>query len=80
MKGDEKMFGRIEGFLLSLFTDFQTTFFWIFGLGLLFCSVMAGFGGDDNAPKFKKGIWLCVGGLILFLLAKPAIEYVKGNL
>lgn len=74
------MFGRIENLILRIFTDMQSTFIWIFAIGLLFCAIMIGFGGDENAPKFKKGLIFCIVGVVVFLLAKPAIEYIQNNL
>lgn len=74
------MFSRIEGFLLSLFTDLQNTLFWIFAFGALFSAVMIGLGSEENAPKFKKGLLFCIIGAVIFLLAKPLVEYIRGNL
>lgn len=74
------MFGRIESLILSLFTDMQSTFIWIFAIGGLFSGLMIAFGGEENAPRFKKMLMWCIVGLVVFLLAKPIVEYVKTNL
>lgn len=74
------MFSRIQGLLSTLFTDMQTTFIWIFIIGMIFCGIMLWQGGEENAPKFKKSLIGCGIGLVIFLLAKPIIEYVQTNL
>lgn len=74
------MFKRIENLILSLFTDMQTTFIWIFALGGLFSGLMVAFGGEENAPRFKKYLMFCIIGLVVFLLAKPIVEYIKAKL
>jgi len=78
--GGEKMFERIQGFLNTLFSDMQGTFITIFAIGLLICAIGVWAGDEQSSPKFKNGIKLCVIGVVLFLLAKPVIEYVQTNL
>jgi stage V sporulation protein AE len=73
------VFSQIKSFLLKLFTDFQSTFIWIFAIGILFCALMVWMGDEHNAPKFKKGLMTCVFGLIIFLLAKQIIQYIDGS-
>lgn len=74
------MFTRIGSLLSRLFTDLQTTFIWIFAIGILICAIGVWAGDEQNAPRFKKGLMLSVIGLIVFLLARPIIDYVKMNL
>lgn len=74
------MFARIENLILTIFDDFSTTFIWIFAIGILACSLMIGFGGEENTPKFKKGLIFCAIGVVVFLLAKPFVQYIQGNL
>lgn len=74
------MFQRIENLILQIFTDLQTTFIWIFAIGILACSIMIGFGSEENAPRFKKGLIFCIVGAVIFLLAKPVIQYIQTNL
>nr|WP_173026412.1 hypothetical protein [Aeromonas sp. Ne-1]AKO69698.1 hypothetical protein [Aeromonas sp. Ne-1] len=71
------MFANIKKFFTQLFTDFQSTFTWIFIFGIIFCAIMVGWGGDENAPKFKKGLITCIFGLVIFLSAKLIVEYVN---
>lgn len=70
------MFVTIKNFLLALFTDFQTTFIWLFAIGILVTGLLVWTGGEENAPKFKKGLVVCIVGIMIFLLAKPLVVYI----
>ncbi|WP_017380621.1 hypothetical protein [Paenisporosarcina sp. TG-14] len=74
------MFERIQGFLDTLFSDIQGTFIIVFAIGLLICAIGVWAGDEQNSRKFKNGIKLCVFGVVLFLLARPIIQYVQANL
>lgn len=74
------MFDRIDGLLSALFTDIQTTFITLFAIGLLICAVGAWAGDEQTTPRFKKGLFLCVGGVVVFLLADPIITYFQNRL
>ena len=74
------MFTTLKNFINKLFTDFQSTFLWIFALGFLFCGLMVWLGGEENAPKFKKGLLFTICGLVVFLLAKPIVQYLDAGL
>ncbi|AQQ55586.1 hypothetical protein [Planococcus lenghuensis] len=74
------MFERISVFLNTLFSDMQSTFITIFMIGLLICAIGAWSGDEQATPKFKNGLKLCVGGVVLFLLAGPVIDYIQTNL
>lgn len=74
------MFARIQAFLNTLFSDMQGTFITIFMIGLLICAIGVWAGDEQSSPKFKNGIKLCVLGVVLFLLARPVIDYVQTNL
>lgn len=74
------MFNQIKNLILKLFTDLQGTFLWIFAIGILLCAIVLAFGDEQNAPKFKKGLIGCLAGIVVFLLAKPVVEYVQSNL
>lgn len=74
------MFTSIKSFLLKLFTDFQTTFIWLFAIGILITTLGVWMGGEDNAPKFKKGLVISIFGILIFLLAKPLVSYMDANL
>lgn len=74
------MFARITKLLNKIFVDLQSTFIWIFAIGILISAIGVWAGGEENAPKFKKGLTLSIIGVIVFLLAKPMVDYVKANL
>jgi stage V sporulation protein AE len=74
------MFTKLNAFFLKLFTDFQTTFIWVFIIGVLISAIGVWAGDEQNAPRFKKGLVMSIVGTIVFLLAKPIIDYVKANL
>ncbi|MFC3210679.1 hypothetical protein [Planomicrobium okeanokoites] len=74
------MFDRIGAFLNTLFTDMQGTFITVFMIGLLICAIGVWAGDEQSSPKFKNGIKLCVLGVVLFLLARPVIDYIQTNL
>lgn len=74
------MFTRIGKLLNKIFTDLQTTFIWIFAIGILISAIGVWAGDEQNAPRFKKGLMLSIVGVVVFLLAKPIIDYVKTNL
>lgn len=74
------MFTRIGYLLNKIFTDLQSTFIWLFAIGILISAVGVWAGGEENAPKFKKGLTMSIAGVVIFLLAKPMIDYVKMNL
>jgi len=74
------MFDRISTFLNTLFTDMQGTFITIFMIGLLICAVAVLAGDEQSTPKFKNGIKVCLIGLVVFILAKPIVDYIKINL
>ncbi|ACI30587.1 MULTISPECIES: hypothetical protein [Bacillus] len=74
------MFTRIQHLLQTLFTDMQSTFIWAFIIGGLVCGLMIWQGDEQNAPKFKKGLLFCGAGVVVFLLAKPFVDYIKAGL
>ena len=74
------MFESLQGLLNSLFGDITSTFITLFAIGILVCGLLAAFGGDENQTKFKRGLFLCVVGLIVFLLARPIVNYFQNNL
>ncbi len=74
------VFDRISAFLNTLFSDMQTTFITIFMIGLLISAIGVWAGDEQSSPKFKNGLKLCVLGVVLFLLAKPVIDYIQMNL
>jgi uncharacterized YccA/Bax inhibitor family protein len=74
------MFSTIKSFLLRLFTDFQTTFIWLFAIGILVSALLVWTGGEENAPKFKKSLVVCIVGMMIFLLAKPLVQYMDAGL
>lgn len=74
------MFESLQGLLNSLFGDITSTFITLFAIGILVCGLLAAFGGDENQAKFKRGHFLCVVGLIVFLLARPIVNYFQNNL
>lgn len=74
------MFNRIGGLLDALFSDFQTTFITIFAIGILICAVGVWSGDEHAGPRFKKGMIFCGVGVIVFLLARPIIDYIQANL
>ena len=80
VEGGVAMFNSIKSLLLSLFIDMQTTFITLFAIGFLFCALMIWQGEEQNAPKFKKGLGFTVAGVVVFLLAKPIVEYVQSGL
>lgn len=79
-KGGGNVFDRISVFLNTLFSDMQGTFITIFMIGLLICAIGVWAGDEQSSPKFKNGLKLCVLGVVLFLLAKPVIDYIQTNL
>lgn len=74
------MFIRLQGLLNSLFNDITSTFITLFAIGILVCGLLAAFGGEENQAKFKRGLFLCIIGLIVFLLARPIVNYFQSNL
>ncbi|HDR7001870.1 TPA: hypothetical protein QCW13_005369 [Bacillus cereus] len=74
------MFIRIQKLLTTLFTDMQSTFIWAFVIGALVCGLMIWQGDEQNAPKFKKGLIFCGAGAVVFILAKPFVDYIKAGL
>lgn len=58
----------------------QSTFITIFMIGLLICAIGVWAGDEQSSPKFKNGLKLSVLGVVLFLLAKPVIDYIQVNL
>ncbi|AOZ94942.1 TrbC/VirB2 family protein [Paenibacillus crassostreae] len=74
------MFEALQGLLNTLFGDITKTFITLFSIGILVCGLIAAFGGEENQPKFKKGLMLCVVGLVVFVLAKQIVEYFQTNL
>lgn len=75
-----KLFARIGGLLNALFSDFQSTFITIFAIGILICAVGVWSGDEHAGQRFKKGMIFCAVGLIVFLLAKPIVNYIQTNL
>lgn len=76
----KKMFSQIQSLLNTFFTDMQKTFISLFMIGMAFCGIMVWFGDEHNVPKFKRGLMFCAIGLVVFLLAKPIVNYIKGAL
>lgn len=80
LEGGKNMFDRINGLLNALFSDIQTTFITLFAIGILICAVGAWAGDEQTTPRFKKGLTLCVVGLVAFLLADPMVTYFQNRL
>lgn len=78
--GATTMFTQIGKLLTGLRTDISNTFITLFIIGLLFCALMVWVGGDENAPKFKKSLLVCLAGLVIFIIAGPIVTYVKTKL
>lgn len=74
------MFTSLQALFNTLFGDITKTFITLFSIGILVCGLLAAFGGEENQPRFKKGLISCVIGLIAFLLAKQIVEYFQKNL
>jgi len=74
------MFDSINSLLNTLFSDIQSTFITIFAIGFLVCAFGTWAGDDQYGPRFKKGLMLCVGGIVVFLLADPIVTYFQNNL
>ncbi|WP_255516161.1 hypothetical protein, partial [Geobacillus sp. C56-T2] len=74
------VFDQLRGLLNSLFGDITSTFITLFAIGILICGLLAAFGGEENQAKFKRGLFLCISGLIVFLLARPIVYYFQSNL
>ncbi|MBU8732516.1 hypothetical protein KM915_20930 [Cytobacillus oceanisediminis] len=74
------MFTSIQNLLKGIFGDFQTTFIWLFVIGILISGLLVWLGGEENAPKFKKSLVICIVGLMVFLLASPIVSYVDSYL
>lgn len=74
------MFSQIQGLLNTLFGDITSTFITLFAIGILVTGLLAAFGGEENQAKFKKGLFLSIIGLSVFLLAKPIVTYLQNNL
>ncbi len=72
------MFALIDKFLDGLFGDIQSTFTTLFSIAILITALGTFFGGEEAAPKFKKGLWFSVACLIIFLLAGLITTYVDG--
>ncbi|WP_430510707.1 hypothetical protein [Gottfriedia solisilvae] len=73
------MFTTLQNFFKALFGDIQKTFIWLFAIGALFTALMVWLGDEQSSPKFKKGLTVCLWGLVLFLIVKPMITYVAGK-
>lgn len=74
------MFITLRNAILTLFGDMQSTFLWIFAIGLLICSLGAWAGDEQYSPRFKSGIKVCIIGLVVFLLARPIVQYIDSLL
>lgn len=74
------MFERIDSLLSTLFSDIQSTFITLFAIGLLICAFGTWAGDEQTGPRFKKGLVLCAGGIVVFLLANPIVSYFQNNL
>lgn len=74
------MFEAIDGLLNSLFKDIQSTFITLFAIGFLVCAFGTWAGDEHSGPRFKKGLVLCIGGIVVFLLADPIVTYFQKRL
>jgi len=74
------VFKSLRTLLNALFTDITSTFITLFAIGILVCGLLTAFGGEENQAKFKRGLVVCIGGLIVFLLAKPIVSYFQTHL
>lgn len=73
------MFNALDGLLNTFFSDIQSTFTTLFGIGILFCSIMAIFGDEQNQSLFKKWLVRIIVAFVIFLIAMPIINYFQGN-
>ena len=74
------MFNKLNSLFTKLFSDIQSTFIWLFIIGLAICGLFAAWGSEEMQPKFKRGFVVCLIGLTVFLLAKYTVDYFQTNL
>ncbi|MCM3227563.1 hypothetical protein [Terribacillus saccharophilus] len=77
--GAANPFTGIKSFLNKLFTDVATTATIIFGIGFLFCALMAWRGSEENVPRFQKGMVWTGGAAAVAALAKVIVSWVQGG-
>lgn len=73
------LFESLEKLLNAIFTNIFNTGATLFGVGILFCALMAAFGGEEGKQKFQKGLVVCLIAFVAFLLAKAIIAFIKTN-
>ncbi|MEH6867775.1 hypothetical protein [Priestia megaterium] len=77
--GASGLFGSLQKLVNAIFSNIFNLGATIFGIGILFCALMAAFGGEEGKQKFQKGLVICIIAFVVFLLAKAIIAFIKTN-
>ncbi|MFS0783353.1 TrbC/VirB2 family protein [Bacillus sp. 1P06AnD] len=73
-------FDKIKTLLNTLQSNITNTFITIFIIGIIICAAMAWRGSEENAPRFQKGLMMCIAGLVIFVLGPIIVTWVKSLL
>ncbi|WP_332633072.1 hypothetical protein [Halalkalibacter flavus] len=73
------LFESLQKLINAIFSNVFNLGATIFGIGILFCALMAAFGGEEGKQKFQKGLVVCIMAFVVFLLARAIIGFVRMN-
>ncbi|RBW68247.1 hypothetical protein [Bacillus taeanensis] len=73
------LFDSLQQLINAIFSNIFNLGATIFGIGILFCALMAAFGGEEGKQKFQKGLVVSIMAFTSFLLAKAIIAFVQTN-
>ncbi|MEH2980229.1 MULTISPECIES: hypothetical protein [Bacillus] len=72
-------FAGIKHFLSGLFSDITSTSITVFALGFATCALVVWRGSEETVPRFQKGMFWTGAAVVVSVLAKVIVTYVKSG-
>lgn len=72
-------FSRINSFISAQYTEILNLFLTVSAIGVLVCAFMIWQGSEENVPRFKKGLFWTLVALVIAVMAKGIITWVKAG-
>lgn len=70
-------FTKINTFLGTIVTDVTGLAITIFTIGFIICAIGVARGSEENVPRFQKGLLWTGIGVVVVVLAKVIVTWIK---
>jgi hypothetical protein len=72
-------FTKINSFVQASTTSITTLVISIFILAIIVTGAMVAFGNEENVPRFKKALGWSIVGLMVVVLARVIVSWVRNG-